>query len=60
MKELTDNEAKVIGELFQTFAKRELEDIIGLLMRHGAFRDLPEDKLVNLSRKLEDFSKIKL
>ena len=60
MKELTDNEAKVVGEMFAIVAKWEGEDIIGVLMKNGAFRDLPGEQLVNLAQKLEDFSNMKL
>jgi hypothetical protein len=55
---LTLAEAKVVGEYFKLLASREGEDICGVLMKFGAFRYLHNEKLVEFSRKLEEFEKL--
>jgi len=57
---LTNAEARAIGETIKINAGMEGEDIIGILMKNGCFRFLPETKLVDLAVKIEIFSEIKL
>ncbi len=57
---LTKAEAKVIGEMMNLFATHEREDVIGVLVKFGAFRYLSDDELVVLSRKLNNFMKLEL
>jgi hypothetical protein len=49
----TPDELIVIRRVICSAASREGEDVSGLLMKDGAFRELPDDKLVVLAGKLE-------
>jgi hypothetical protein len=49
---LTDEEEVVVKRVVGNAAAREGEDIIGLLMKDGALRELTEDQLVALAKRL--------
>lgn len=55
METITQNEAKVIGEIFHDLAEQEGEDVVGILMKRGMKRYLPDNQLIYLASKLEAF-----
>ncbi len=48
-----ENEIKVIQQVVTNAAKREREDVIGLLMKEGVFKTLGDKGLCVLAEKLE-------
>lgn len=52
----TETEAVVIGRLAMRMAAAEGEDIIGTLMKMGAFTVLRADEVVKLAKKLEQLA----
>jgi len=62
---LTPAEAKIIGIYFDFIAKWEREDIIGILMKFGAFKYLEndgkwDDRVVSFARKIEKFKNLNI
>jgi len=51
---LTENEEKFLKRYFNEYAIHRGEDVIGVLMLNGAFKELPDGQLVEFSNKLED------
>ncbi len=50
---LSPAEWAVVQRVIRSAASRDGEDVIGLLMKEGAFRELPGDGLVNLADKID-------
>jgi len=52
---LTEQELRVVGRLVVELARIEGEDVMGVILKTGGFRELPdEDGVVNLAHKLEE------
>ncbi len=50
---LEENERIALNRLLDECAKTELEDMIGLFMRHGLFRELGDGGICKLVDKIE-------
>lgn len=51
--QLSYNESVAIGNIFNSLTKQEGEDVIGVLMKYGCFKQLPDKELVRLSKKID-------